>query len=59
VAPDNWDELLRPFAHQMGEREASFQRVPRRFPDLVGIVPGYSRRSGRPRVQPVRMSEVS
>jgi predicted metal-dependent peptidase len=49
----DWRRLLRRCVGELLECEASLARPPRRFPELVGIVPGRGRRPGRPEVMAV------
>jgi predicted metal-dependent peptidase len=48
-APD-WRRLLRRYLVRALERRPVLSRPPRRFPELVGQVPGQAWRAGRPRV---------
>ena len=49
----DWRRLLRRYAGQFLQNRPTFTRPSRRFPDLVGIVPGKRRQAGRPRVMAV------
>lgn len=49
----DWRHLLRRYVGQLLEVRPIFSRPSRRFPDLVGIVPGKHRRSERPRIMAV------
>ena len=49
----DWRRLLRRYAGQILQVRAVFNRPSRRFPDLVGIVPGKCRQTGRPRVMAI------
>jgi len=49
----DWRRLLRRYVGELLEPDASLARPPRRFPELVGIVPGRGRRPGRPEVMAV------
>lgn len=46
----DWGQLLRQYVRQAVELRPVFNRPPRRFPELVGIVPGQVRRPGKARV---------
>lgn len=46
----DWRVLLRRYVGQALEARPVFNRPPRRFPELVGILPGQQRRAARPRV---------
>jgi len=49
----DWRRQLRRHAGRVLEERPVFNRPPRRFPDLVGILPGRRRRPARPRVMAV------
>jgi predicted metal-dependent peptidase len=49
----DWRTLLRRYVGEVLEPDASLARPPRRFPELVGIVPGRSLRPTRPEVMAV------
>ena len=49
----DWRRLLRRYAGQILQVRTVFNRPSRRFPNLVGIVPGRYRQAGRPRVMTV------
>jgi len=49
----NWRTLLRQFVGQVLDREQSYTVPPRRFPHLMGIVPGTRRAPIRPKVAAV------
>jgi predicted metal-dependent peptidase len=49
----DWRMLLRHYVRAATERRPVFNRPPRRFPDLVGILPGTSRRPERATVMAV------
>ena len=49
----DWRHLLRRYVGQLLEVRPTFSRPPRRFPDLVGIVPGKHRRGERPKIMAV------
>ena len=49
----DWRQLLRRYAGQILQVRPTFTRPSRRFPDLVGIVPGKRRQTERPRVMAV------
>jgi predicted metal-dependent peptidase len=49
----SWKAVLRRFAGRTATPEATYLRPPRRFPHLVGIVPGRTRRPEKPRVMAV------
>jgi predicted metal-dependent peptidase len=49
----DWRRQLRQYTGQALEERPVFNRPPRRFPDLVGILPGRRRRPARPRVMAV------
>ena len=49
----DWRQLLRRYAGQLFQVRPVFNRPPRRFPELVGIVPGKRRRSDRPKIMAV------
>jgi predicted metal-dependent peptidase len=48
-----WQTLLRRFVCRATDRAPSYLRPPRRFPDLVGIVPGSARHMSKPRIMAV------
>lgn len=48
-----WQKLLRRYAGKCRSRRPVFNRPPRRFPHLTGILPGKGRISGKPRVMAV------
>lgn len=48
-----WVQLLRRYVGQVLEIRPDFRRPPRRFPHLVGIVPGKRRMGARPRIMAV------
>jgi hypothetical protein len=48
-----WQVVLRRYVGQITERRPVFGRPPRRFPDMVGIIPGRARFAGRPKVMAV------
>ncbi|MFH1480169.1 MAG: VWA-like domain-containing protein [Pseudomonadota bacterium] len=43
----NWKQLLQQYVRQSLEIRPTFNRPPRRFPHLLGIVPGHSHRPGK------------
>jgi predicted metal-dependent peptidase len=49
----NWRQQLRRYAGQVLETRPVFNRPPRRFPDLVGILPGRGRQAVTPKVMAV------
>jgi hypothetical protein len=49
----DWRGLLRRYAGQVLEVRPVYNRPPRRFPDLAGILPGQGRRATRPKVMAV------
>lgn len=49
----DWQRLLRRHVGQILEVRPVFTRPPRRFPDLVGILPGRQRRGDRPKIMAV------
>jgi len=49
----DWRRLLRRYVGQILQVRATFSRPSRRFPNLVGIVPGKCRRCERPRVMAI------
>lgn len=48
-----WQAVLRKFVSTATTRQPSYLRPSRRFPELVGVVPGSTRRFGKPRVMVV------
>lgn len=48
-----WTRLLRKYLGPVAAQQPDFQRPPRRFPDLVGVLPGRRRRFGQPCVMAV------
>lgn len=46
----DWRRVLRRYVRLATEERPAFKRPPRRFPDLVGILPGWRRHSGPPSV---------
>jgi len=49
----DWRRLLRRHVGQVLEVRPVFNRPPRRFPELVGVVPGHSRQATRPKIMAV------
>jgi predicted metal-dependent peptidase len=49
----DWRTLLRRYVGQVLERRPTYTRPPRRFPQLVGIVPGQARQPGKPKIMAV------
>lgn len=49
----DWKKLFSRHAKQVLEARPVFTRAPRRFPDLLGVVPGRLNRPARPRVMSV------
>jgi predicted metal-dependent peptidase len=49
----NWTALLRRYLGQLLAIQPDFTRPSRRFPELVGVVPGRRRRGARPRIMAV------
>jgi predicted metal-dependent peptidase len=49
----DWQRLLRRYVGQIFQVRPVFTRPPRRFPDLVGIVPGKRRQPDRPKIMAV------
>jgi len=49
----DWRRLLRRYVGLATEERPVFNRPPRRFPDLVGIVPGRRRQNGPPSIMAV------
>jgi predicted metal-dependent peptidase len=49
----NWRQALRRYVRSVLEPEPAFGRPPRRFPHLVGVVPGGARRPQKARVMAV------
>jgi predicted metal-dependent peptidase len=49
----DWRRLLRRYAGQILQRRTVYSRPSRRFPELVGIMPGQRRQVERPRVMAV------
>ena len=45
-----WQQVLRRFVGRSVSRRPVFGRVPRRFPELVGILPGRGRQGSKPRI---------
>jgi predicted metal-dependent peptidase len=45
-----WQRLLHRYAGQILEVRPVFTRPPRRFPDLVGIIPGKGRQQDKPKI---------
>jgi len=48
-----WNRLLRRYVGSVLQSQPDFLRPPRRFPNLVGIVPGRRRRGTKPRIMAV------
>ena len=46
----DWQTLLRRYVGRLLERDVSYMSPPRRFPHLLGIVPGARRIPGKPKV---------
>jgi len=51
--PLNWDRLLRRYLDPSPTRRFSFHRPSRRFPELVGVIPGHVQERARARVMAV------
>jgi predicted metal-dependent peptidase len=49
----DWRTLLRRYAGQELEVRPTFYRPPRRFPQLLGIVPGQARQASKPKIMAV------
>lgn len=49
----NWNQVLRRFLAKTLQRRPVLHRVPRRFPELIGIVPGSSQSAARHQVMAV------
>ena len=49
----NWQKLLRRYVGRAMEVRPCFDRPPRRFPELVGVLPGRRRQSGKPIVMAI------
>lgn len=49
----NWRRLLHRYVARIAEERPVFNRPPRRFPHLVGVLPGRGRRNQRPRIMAV------
>ena len=49
----DWRHLLRRYVGQLFQVRPVFNRPPRRFPSLVGIIPGKRRESERPKIMAV------
>jgi predicted metal-dependent peptidase len=49
----DWRRVLRRHVARAVARRPAFDRPPRRFPGLVGVVPGHARRAGEARVMAV------
>lgn len=48
-----WPDLLRRYTGRLAERQPRLDRPSRRFPELVGLLPGVARRQGRPKIMAV------
>jgi predicted metal-dependent peptidase len=57
--PLDWRRLLRRYVGRVLERQPVFNRPPRRFPALVGQVPGQAWRASRPRALAVLDTSAS
>ncbi len=55
----NWRQVLRRIVSALRERRPTLTRPARRFPDLIGIVPGRMRSPGRPTIMAVLDSSGS
>jgi predicted metal-dependent peptidase len=53
TATVSWQKVLRRFVGRQTLLQPSYLRPPRRFPELVGILPGNTRPPGKPRVMAV------
>lgn len=53
AATIRWQTVLRRFVSKATARQPSYARPSRRFPELVGVVPGSARRFDKPRVMVV------
>jgi predicted metal-dependent peptidase len=49
----DWRQMLRRYVGSILEIRPTYNRPPRRFPELVGILPAQARRAGKPRVMAV------
>ena len=49
----DWRRQLRTYVGQLFQVRPVFNRPPRRFPELVGVVPGKRRRSDKPKIMAV------
>jgi predicted metal-dependent peptidase len=49
----DWRTLLHRYVGQVLERRPTYARPPRRFPELVGIVPGQARQASKPKIMAV------
>ena len=49
----DWRHLLRRYVGQLFQVRPVFNRPPRRFPELVGIMPGKRRQADRPKIMAV------
>ena len=55
----NWRMLLRHYVGQILSRRPTFSRPPRRFPHLLGVVPGHSWQGGKPNVLAIMDTSAS
>ncbi|MEI6808651.1 MAG: VWA-like domain-containing protein [bacterium] len=46
----NWKQLLRLYVGKALERRPTFNRPPRRFPSMTGIIPGRARHGSKPKI---------
>ena len=50
IASVPWQQILRKYVGRSLQRRPVFTRPPRRFPDMVGILPGRGRQGSKPRI---------
>lgn len=55
----NWKQVLRRFVTNTLRRRPALHRVPRRFPELIGVVPGNAQSAARHRVMAVLDTSAS
>ncbi len=48
-----WQQLLRRYVGRLTEVRPVFNRPPRRFPELVGVLPGRTRQAAKPKIMAV------
>jgi len=50
VAVVDWKKALRRFVGRIFQRRTTYSKPPRRFPEMIGIIPGKSRSASKPKI---------